>query len=389
MEHSRYEVVRTLEQVLYVGSGALQALADGLSDAGLVKIVVLASSSADRAGVVALVEHSLPAAVRVVRKRVGVREFSPAADSEALARELAGCEVDAIVAIGGGSVSDMAKAVSILLSCGGRLEDHCTSFTPPDQVTVPTGLRALTPVIAVPTTLSGAELTSAGGMRSTAGRKRTFWVREAAARMAAFDIDVLRRTPIRLHGTTGMNAIAHCVEGVYTPSSSVYSDALAVAGARHLITGLSDLASGDASDTTYEHLAAGAMFGGLVLAAAGTALHHSMCHVLGADLGVPHGASNAVILPSVVRYNSTRASRQLNGLCLAVDPAIGHPEALADALTHLAGSLGLATSLAELGVREEHLAGLVAGVLTQRGTYLNPGPVPDADDVATLLRAAL
>src|SRR5690606_15752497 len=99
---------------------------------------------------------------------------------ESLAQELTEFRCDSIVAIGGGSVSDSAKALSLLLAEGGKLADHATRFTPPDTIEIPQRVRPKLPIISLPTTASGAEVTPSLGVRD-GDHKRLFWNRELAS----------------------------------------------------------------------------------------------------------------------------------------------------------------------------------------------------------------
>ena len=376
------------DQIIHVGSGAIRGAADDVTASGWRRIAVLASRSAADAGLLELARQAIPSGAKVVLEHVGVSPHSPAEETEHLAETMTGLDPDAMLCVGGGKVSDAAKGVSILLASGGHLVDHCTTFVPPADYRAPAGVTARLPIIAVPTTLSGAELTPGGGVRTPAGEKRAFWAKDSAARLVAYDVEVLRRTPRHILGGTGMNALAHCVEGMYSRTSSPYSDALAQAAARDLMSGLRQLAAGARADEVFFQLGSAAALAGLVIGTARTGLHHAMCHVLGARLGLAHGDANGVMLAHVLRYNTDRASRPLTRLAEAVDRRLASPEQLADSIQALVAELGNACRLRDLGVTSADLPMLAAAVRHERGLYFNPEPVPSEADVLGILKRA-
>src|SRR5690606_19439656 len=146
---------------------------------------------------------------------------------ESTARELKEFGCDSIVAIGGGSVSDSAKALCLLLAEGGKLVDHATRYTPPETIEVPRRVRPKLPIISLPTTASGAEVTPSLGARD-GNHKRLFWNRELASTTVLIDPDLSADLPLELLRYTAMNGLAHCFEGMYSRNRSAISDGIAL-----------------------------------------------------------------------------------------------------------------------------------------------------------------
>jgi alcohol dehydrogenase len=323
--------------------------------------------------------------VRVHEVSADVASHAPIEETEAIAARLAGVPVDAIVVIGGGSVSDTAKAVAILLTEAGRLEDYCSVFSPPDQLEQPDAPSRKPPLLVVPTTLSGAEVTPGGGATNAAGIKRTFWNPRLAAKVIAFDPDVLRAVPTMVLATTGMNGLAHCAEGLYSRTANPISSAFAVAGASHLASGLRALVAGDLTDGTQEHLAAGAALGGLVISSARVGLHHAICHALGARLGLAHGVANSIMLPHVLRFNRGQTERAQSVLASALG-ASGRDAS--EAVGQLEAEIGVPRRLRDVDVSKSSLSDVARDAMQDRGLYFNPRRVQSVDDLRALLMEA-
>lgn len=377
------------DQLMLFGKEAAGArLREELAREGWRRLAVFASASMTRSGQAQRLRSTALADCEVVTLIDEIRGHAPIADTEAMAAELAGAELDALVAIGGGSVSDTAKGVAILLAEGGGLEEHCSVFRPPDHFD-PRELDApKLPVVAVVSTLSGAEVTPGGGATSADGVKRTFWDPKLACRMLAYDPQVLRDVPSEVLVSTAMNGLAHCAEGLYSRTANGVSSALATGATRHLASGLRAITrSDDWSDDSLDELGVGAAMSGLVITNARVGLHHAICHVLGAKCGVPHGVANSIMLPHVLRFNlpETRSAQEAFAQALAGDAAAKDPPATA---ADFQSQIGAPTRLRDAGVGSGQLDGIAADTMQDRGCYFNPRTVGSADAVREILQQA-
>jgi maleylacetate reductase len=263
----------------------------------------------------------------------------------------ASVEADGCVAVGGGSAIGLGKAVALE--------------------------RAL-PVVAVPTTYAGSEMTPVWGLTEDAV-KRTGREQRVQPVAVVYDPSLTLSMPAELTATSGMNALAHAVEGLYAPDASPITSLMAEEGARACATALPALAvDGTDLDARAEALY-GAWLCGSVLGSTTMGLHHKLCHVLGGTLGLPHAATHTVVLPYVLAFNAPAAPEA----SAALARALGADDA-ARALWDLA-SLGTRRSLSELGMAEGDIGRVVD--LAVASPYANPRPV-DAGDVEALLRAA-
>ncbi len=294
--------------------------------------------------------------------------------------------VDGFVAVGGGSASDTAKATALWLAEGGRLEDHASRFTPPDQLFIPELRQPKLPIVAVPGTASGAEVTPSLGVRTTDGHKLLFTDPQLAARLIVIDGQANLCVPAPLMLATGMNGLAHCIEGLYSKVRTPASTALALHATALFFAALPAVAAAPHDASARGDLLVAAHLSGQVLLNARTGLHHAICHALGAATGIGHGDANAVLLPDAIAFNASHAGVEL----AAAARAVGLPadaQALIDALRSLRAGLGVPTRLRDLGVAQAQLGPVAAQVMHERGLFFNPRPVAHAGEIEQLLAA--
>ncbi|HYG46165.1 MAG TPA: iron-containing alcohol dehydrogenase, partial [Bordetella sp.] len=296
-------------------------------------------------------------------------------------------DADCLVAFGGGSVADTAKAAALLAAEGGELASHATRFTPPATVYMPPLLRAKLPIVAVPLTASGAEVTPSFGIRTEAGEKLMFWDAQLASRVVLLDPQLNAAMPAPVMLETGMNALAHCIEGLYSTHGSPIASALALDGAQRLRAALRRVAADAADVDARGELLLAAHMAGMVLASARSCLHHALCHVLGATTAAAHGALNAVILPHALRYNLPAAREPLGALAAAWSAGT-QPEAAIEQVAALQAGLGVPQRLRDLGIARELLPQVARRTLHERGLACNPRRVGGAAELQALLDAA-
>jgi alcohol dehydrogenase len=376
------------DQVLLFGAGSAgESLRAELVERGIKRVLLLVTPSLFGSPAHQRLLGVALANVDVHEDDGRVRSHAPMADTERIADRARGLPLDAVVALGGGSVSDTAKGVSILLAEGGLLADHCSVFTPPDHFEPRILTKPKLPVVVVPTTLGGAEMTPGGGATDANGTKRTFWDPRVASRVVAYDPEVLRSAPVSVLLATGMNGLAHCAEGLYSRTANPVSTAFARQGSEHLAMALRSIAAGDLGDEALDRAGAGAALGGLVIANARVGLHHAICHVLGAKLGVPHGVANAVMLPHVLRFNLIETVEAQRVFAHAISSETPSGDA-ADEVDALANEIGIPRRLRDVGVQEADLPMIAEGAMQDRGLLFNPRRVSSSKEVLEILREA-
>jgi alcohol dehydrogenase class IV len=190
-------------------------------------------------------------------------------------------------------------------------------------------------------------------------------------RTVIYDVDLTLGLPKEVTAGSTMNALAHCVEALYTQERSPIVSIMALEGVRALKRGSVVVAGDPGNVDGRSDLLYGAFLAGASLGAVGMAIHHRICHVLGGTFGLAHGDANAVILPHVVAYNQVAEPGVMASVADALgvaDPAIG--------IRELAETLGAPTSLSELGISEQDLDKAAEMIVDSAG--YNPRPVQRA-----------
>jgi maleylacetate reductase len=252
---------------------------------------------------------------------------------------------DGILAVGGGSAIDLAKALSAA-----------------------TDLR----LVSVPTTYSGAEWTTFFGVRDP--RKRMVGGGVGAHLTGiVYEPTLTLDLPRAVSAGTAMNALAHCAEALYVKGRNPEGDEHALEGA-HLIGESLPLVLADGSDLEARRaLLEGAMHAGAALGSAGLGLGHAMAQAVGGRYGVPHGAANALCLPPALRFNEPVAAAEI----ARFGEALGthDPPARCEELSRLAGY----ERLRDLGVPEDELDEVGEATAMRAGAKANPRPASPAE----------
>jgi maleylacetate reductase len=281
--------------------------------------------------------------------------------------------VDGVVSYGGGSCADLAKAVCF--------------FTEQEMGTPGASFadRPALPHVAVPTTYSGAELTPFFGMTDPSTRQKSGAGGPTVAPIAAiYDPELTLSTPARVSAETGMNALAHCVEVVWSRTRTVEAEAVAVAGAGRLVDALPRVVDDPADLGARSDALAGACLAGRSLQNASMGVHHGLAQLVGGRTGIAHGLANAIILPHAMAFNRDAMPDAL----AAIGRAIGAPDDPVAAVAALVARLGLPTRLSDCGVTDDDLDAVARLASGHRGIAANPRPVDEADARA-ILEAAL
>jgi maleylacetate reductase len=238
-------------------------------------------------------------------------------------------------------------------------------------------------VVAVPTTYSGSECTPIYGI--TGLQKRTGRDFRALPRVVVYDPELTVGLPPDVTAASGFNALAHAVEGLYAPGASPVAALAATEAVRVLARALPAAVARPGDLDARGRALYGAYLAGSVLATAGTALHHKLCHVLGGTFGLDHAATHAVVLPYVAAFNARAAPEALAQVAAALGGSADPLEATGR-LRDLAEAVGAPTSLAAIGMPAEGLDQAAELAVAAVGTA-NPRTV-DRDGMRALLQAA-
>jgi len=376
--------------LLRAGEGVLESLPAELEALRLRRPLLVAGGAAARSAVAQALRSRL--AGRMAGEFNDLPQHSSVATVEALVAQVQAGAADGFIALGGGSVSDSAKAAAIVLAEGAPLAQHANRFTPPDQYVQRVLPQPKRPIVAIPTTLSAAEVTPGLGIRDEHGHKLLFWDLQLVPRLTLLDPVACDEVPASVLLTTGMNALAHCIEGLYSRVRNPISDGLALQGLRLLAPALRAVAATDAGAPSARRRArldalVAAHVSGLVISNARVGIHHGVCHLLGSFGGLPHGVANSVLLPHALRFNLEVAAAPLALAAQALGEA-PRAEAAISAVECLQAELGVPRRLRDTGLDRTLLPQIADLAIGDRGLYFNPRRAAGPHEVLALLEAA-
>ncbi len=373
-------------QEIVFGRGALDQLGPLAERSGWTRMMLCATAGARARGALAPVEALLGERLMATYDRV--QAHVPESDVTTATDLAARHAVDAIIAFGGGSAIGVAKATSI------ALEERRTGR--PARAAFPTD-QPLIPVIAIPTTYAGSEMTPVYGVtREVDGvsSKVTVTDPKITPKLVIYDPLLTLDLPPRVTAGTGINAVAHCVEALYSITRNPLSTAAALAGLRALSRSLVRCCENGADIEAREEALTGAFLAGTALSNVAMGLHHGICHVIGGATGAAHGDANSVMLPHVMRFNLAATAPQLAQAAEAMGIPVsgrGPDESAASAAERIADwieQMRLPRRLREIGVEEERLPELARMAFASRTVHNNPRPVTDVAQLEALLREA-
>ncbi|MCY4183715.1 MAG: maleylacetate reductase [Rhodobacteraceae bacterium] len=259
---------------------------------------------------------------------------------------------DCLVSVGGGSTTGLSKAIA---------------------------LHTDLPQIIIPTTYAGSEATPILGQTED-GIKTTIKDDRVLPEIILYDPELVVTLPSHLSVSSGLNAMAHSVEGLYAKDRSDDSTQIAMDGLQYFVSSLPDVLVNPENIKAREDTLRGAWACGTVLGNVGMALHHKLCHTLGGSFDLPHAETHAIILPHAIAYNALAVPDLLEPL-----GAMLNNRDTGKAVWEFAKSLGAPLSLGELGMKEGDINLAVDIAVTN--PYWNPREIT-RDGIHQLLRNA-
>jgi maleylacetate reductase len=327
-------------QRVVFGSGSLRHLEREIAALGAERALIL-STPEQRASAEKVAALLGSRAAGIFDRAVMHVPIETAREAREVARRLG---ADCAVAIGGGSTTGLGKAIAL-----------------------DSGL----PIVAVPTTYAGSEMTPIYGL-TEAGLKKTGRDARVLPRTVIYDPELTLSLPLSLSITSGINAMAHAAECLYAqdgnPIIDLYSEEGLAAMARALPKLHSDPQDlGARSDAMY-----GAWLCGLALGNAGMGIHHKLCHTLGGTFNLPHAETHTIVLPHALAYNQAEATvafERMSRALQATARGLSVPQAMYD----LAHEHGAPVALRDLGLTEDQLTQALE--LALQNQYPNPRPL--------------
>jgi len=381
------------ERVLY-GAGSIGELGDEMERLGAERVLLLSTPSLEGSDVESAVRETLGG------RYAGIsRDCSQHVPLEAVDRLIAtgrAIEPDAIATVGGGSVTDAAKALAAALAVGARdaraLREWRIVFEYPDSLEMPSIEGDPVPIVSVPTTLSAAEYDGIFGMTHE-GVKDLYNDPRLAPRTVALDPAATRETPAELWAASGIRAVDHAIEIYLSRAPTPVTDAASLHAVRllfeHLPRSLRDPADDDARLICLQ----ASWLSMLGVDNVTLGLSHGIGHQIGARCNVPHGVTSCLMLPTVMARMVEVMPRRLADLAAVMDPPsalLPEREAAARApqlVRGLVRRLGLPTRLSEVGVRGDALDLIADDSMRDFVVAFAPIDV-SRDEIRSLLREA-
>ena len=341
-------VYQILPSRVIFGAGCVDRLPEEIDRLGARKALVLSTPEQGQSGI--------ELAERLGTRAVGVFDRAvmhvPIETAQMAREEAQRLGADCCVAVGGGSTTGLAKAIALVSTL---------------------------PILAVPTTYAGSEMTPIWGL-TEGGKKTTGRDARVLPKTVLYDPCLTVTMPALLSATSGMNSMAHCVEALYAQDANPIISLIAEEGIRAFAESLPVVVREPANLEARSRALYAAWLGGVSLGAVGMALHHKLCHTLGGSYNMPHAETHTVVLPHAMAYNAPAVPEAESRIA----PALGASSA-AQGLYDLAQKLGAPLSLAALGMKEADLDR--ASEIATQNPYYNPRPIT-RDGIRALLQAA-
>jgi len=330
------------------GAGSLAQLVPEIERLGARRALVL-STHEQRASAQQIAERLGERCAGIFDRAVMHVPIEVAREARAEAQRL---NADCAVAIGGGSTTGLGKAIA---------------------------LESNLPILAIPTTYAGSEMTPIYGI-TEGNQKKTGRDARVLPRTVIYDPQLTLSLPAKLSATSGMNAIAHAAEGLYAQDANPIMALIAEEGIRALALGLPKVVANSHDIDARSDCLYGAWLCGTVLGSVGMALHHKLCHTLGGTWNLPHAETHTIVLPHAIAYNEQAAPEAVTRIAQALgarNAALG--------LYELAQRLGAPLALRDIGMPEAAID--EAARLATANPYFNPRPVT-FEPIRDLLRRA-
>ena len=375
----------TIPQNIVVGAGSLKRLPELAKNLKKSKAYIISGPHLEKIGMVDKCREALKAA-GIESDSFTQTEGNPSTDTVAKAAEgFKSSKADFIVAFGGGSPLDVAKAVAVIASYGGNITDYEGGGKVPGPVV---------PMIAIPTTAgTGSEVTAFSVITDhSRNYKLTVVSNYLLPAYAILDPELITTVPKSTAAACGIDAMVHALEAFISKAASPFSDLFAKEALRLIGTSIRDYVLDRSNLAACEAMLTGSLFAGIAFSHARLGDVHAMSHPVSAYFDVAHGVANAVLLPTIVDYNMTYASEKYKYIydCICEKPLDDDsftPEMLAAEIRVLNDELGIPSSLSEVGVDSSLFDKMADDAMKSGNILVNPRPTTKKDILALYAQA--
>ena len=378
-----------LNETSYYGAGCRAVIADEVRKRGFRKALFVTDKDLIRFGVAEKIEDVLRAAEIPYDIYSDVKANPTISNVQRGVEAFKASGADFLIALGGGSSIDTAKAIGIIVNNPEFADVRSL------EGTAPTRNRAV-PTFAIPTTAgTAAEVTINYVITDEQARKKMVCVDPNDIPMCAvIDCELMYSMPKGLTAATGMDALTHAIESYITPGAWTMSDMFEIKAMELIAEHLKNAVDNGSGEKARSGMAEAQYIAGMGFSNVGLGIVHSMAHPLGAFYDTPHGVANALLLPYVMEYNAESPSRAkylgiaralgVDTAGMSVDEGV---RAAVDAVRKLSLSVGIPQHLREIGVREEDIPALAVAAFNDVCTGGNPRPT-SVEDITELYKTA-
>ena len=367
----------SIPQNVYYGWGSLNDLTEIAAKTEASKAFIVSGPHLNKSGYVDRCAEML--------NKAGIRseaftetEGNPSTDTvEKAAAMFMASGAQMIVAFGGGSPLDVAKAVAVLGSYGGKITDYEGVGKVPGPVI---------PMIAIPTTAgTGSEVTSFSVITDhSRNYKLTVGSTYLLPKYVILDPELITTVPLKTSAYCGVDALVHALEAYISLASSPFSDMMALQALELIGSNIRSYVADRKDRQAAEGMLLGSLFAGIAFSHARLGDVHAMSHPVSAFFDVAHGLANAVLLPTVVRFNAQTDTGKYYEIyrCVATDPVpqdAFKADMLAEELSLLNSSLGIPASLKEVGVDSGKFESMAEDAMKSGNIAVNPRLTTKAD----------
>lgn len=367
----------SIPQNVIFGKGSLQELPQAAKKLKKKKALIISGPHLQKIGMVGKCRDALKAA-EIESEAFTETEGNPGTETVEKAAEVyrkSGAEF--VVAFGGGSPLDVAKAAGVLAVYGGRITDYEGGGKVPGPIM---------PVIAIPTTAgTGSEVTPFAVITD---HSRNYKLSVSSSYLlpscAILDPELIASVPEKTAAACGVDALVHALEAYLSLAASPFSDMFALKALQMIGSGLRAYVADRNQEA--ETMLLGSLFAGIAFSHARLGNVHAMSHPVSAYFNVPHGTANAILLPTVVSYNEQAVQEKYYDIyrCVAEAPVFEKefvPSMLAEALRLLNRELGIPPCLKEAGVKAEYFEAMADDAMMSGNIAVNPRKTTRADVV--------
>jgi len=371
-------------EVVY-GESSISKLPQILASRGLSNVLVISDRGLEAAGMVTKITDILEAASIKYSLFLDV-EANPSCDTVDNGTAIYKSQgLDGIVCLGGGSPMDTAKAIAVLASNGGKIQDYegANKFK---STTVP--------IVAIPTTAgTGSEVTPFAVITDKEKNyKLTVFSYEIVPEVALLDPSMISTLPPLVAAATGIDALTHAVESYLSRASSPFADGMAEKAMELIGENIRLFVANRSDAEAASGMLLGSMFAGIAFSWARLGDCHAMAHPLGGFFGVPHGIANAILLPTVLEFNAIADNGKYEKIYNYIKRADSGnsfvPEMLVKEIRDLLEQLSIPKTLSEVGVKQELIHEMAVDAMKSGNILINPRQTTLAD-IEVLYQKAL